>query len=363
MPDSYCARRFLPPRFPMVLALALGVAGCGSDGPSSSPSLFTDSAGGAASSRILPGSDTRPGPSGSVVPSSRPGGWAGFYPLEPGSRRTYVSQATIDLVPNAGVEPPDPNPYVVNAVETREIVGTEELFGRQYVVERQDLREETEFGIYESTSWIRYRQDRSGLYEADVCTADPPGPETGPNCGDPGATQRLMPRGMPAGFRNTWDQIERRRTLVSRALHAGVAAGRSLAPAGGALPEEITRLAYPLHPGTDWIIRDEPLYLGGVETRESIEVPAGRFSSWRTSITIPEFFGPNDQALLWFGSGGFLKMYQYAEFDWTGESGEVLGTAYFTGVTELSDIESDVSSSRGVAAGREVSTSRLSGTE
>ena len=67
--------------------------------------------------------------------------------------------------------PPSP-PEVFEGVGECEIIGVEERFGREYIVE--------ECRIYDSeltdtlVTWVRFRQDRTGLYEAMIPIIEPP---------------------------------------------------------------------------------------------------------------------------------------------------------------------------------------------
>jgi hypothetical protein len=221
---------------------------------------------------------------------------------------------------------------------------TEELFGRTYVVQSrtivQDVPQPDIF--YE---WIRFRQDRAGLYEADVAIGDPPGAgakgtlAARESQAAPGT--RLFdlaafgPRALDnaAAFRAALAELDRRRAQVRGALHGEHVAG----PPGGVLPNELTRLGYPLHPGAHWWVRDGALE-ASVERQESLVTPAGRFPAWRIRLTwaIPDF---DDTILTWFGRCGMLKFHFEGALTLTGMNGEVLGTMHVVETDVVEDLD------------------------
>jgi hypothetical protein len=218
---------------------------------------------------------------------------------------------------------------------TRTIIGTETLEGRDYTVQEETLvQDEAGVGPDVTVSWIRYRQDGSGLYEADVDPYEPPtldvtsasarvrvaaAEATGP------PRLRLPARFSPAqaaAFQAAYEQLLARAAVIQTVLRTGNAA--SSGPAGGPLPHEITRLAYPLHPGAEWAIRTDPFFASTVEAVESVGLPAGRFSAYRIRID-SEFFGPNDRVHLWMGRSGQLRFRYHLEGAATDPDGNEIG--------------------------------------
>ena len=93
-----------------------------------------------------------------------------FYPLAIGNTWTYAGEFSMRF--GSG------SPYRSMKDETRTIIGTEVLFGREYMLEEQFLIAGSLFGGVDTfTYWVRFRQDRAGLYAADVASGDPPGEE------------------------------------------------------------------------------------------------------------------------------------------------------------------------------------------
>jgi hypothetical protein len=211
---------------------------------------------------------------------------------------------------------------------TRVITGTEELFGREYVLEEESGVQRSPLGGGPTTwtYWYRYRQDGSGLYEADVSLVDPPGvhPVTGRVHGGlkPGITLTLgrVPEGHRGAFQAALQRLEARRARLRAAL--GLAARGS----GGALDHELTRLRYPLHPGTAWEIRVDPdlVIHARVERHEVLELPAGRFPAWRIRIRW-ELGDPDDTILVWYGSSGYLQSFVHIRSEATDADGTPIG--------------------------------------
>ena len=236
-------------------------------------------------------------------------GKGAFYPLTIGNTWTYTGEFSMRIGSGSA--------YSASRDETRTIIGTEELFGREYMLEEQVLFAGSLYGGVDTfTYWVRHRQDRAGLYEADVAMSDPPGEE-----GDMGLA------GWDALWKRAVDElgpIDAKAAEKARAAHfrkidavnelIGRKAGSPFltGPPGGILPDEIQRLKYPLHPGQEWIIRDSPLFYTVVEGLEVLDLPAGRMNGWRTFI-YNEFLDENDIVHFWFGRQGFLCMKVHLE--------------------------------------------------
>ena len=73
----------------------------------------------------------------------------------------------------------------------------------------------------------------------------------------------------------------------------------------GSLDGEIVRLKYPLHSGTTWVIRNDPLFSSAVVGHEVLTVPAGRFPSYDISIDSDQIEA-GEFVRLWFGRSGQL---------------------------------------------------------
>jgi len=95
-----------------------------------------------------------------------------YFPLEQGNRWHTVGQGHFVTRDLSGALLSE---VVVHDDYVRTIDGTEERFGRTYTLLHDDLSETIETTTDESTLWTRYRQDGSGLYEADVDVTIPPG--------------------------------------------------------------------------------------------------------------------------------------------------------------------------------------------
>lgn len=83
--------------------------------------------------------------------------------------------------------------------------------------------------------------------------------------------------------------------------------------------DELVR--YLLEPGSSWVIQSDPFYAAEVEALERISVPTGEFHACRVRISGGSF-GPDDRVLVWYGSGGMLRMTVHVES--VGEAGRVI---------------------------------------
>lgn len=197
----------------------------------------------------------------------------------------------------------------------REIIGIERLFERDYVV--QEERETADEGSAPSLSWWRYRQDETGLYEADVAGNIPPNLEGGTAswAGARGRVDHRLPdewsaRAVAEHFAAhpqrdailaAWERMTPKLTLVEMVCGRLIASGA----ADGPLEGEITRLAYPLRKGDRWKIRAEPSFEAAVEGVDRVRTPAGTFPAWRIRIE-NEFLTPEDRVVMWWGQVGMV---------------------------------------------------------
>ena len=189
-------------------------------------------------------------------------------------------------------------------------------------------------------SWIRCRQDRTGLYEADVSILDPPScvaPAVSTSGGRGGETladlarrmDELIPlasRGRQAAFRAAAQRLSARLAIVDAALPTMTRASSQANGVGISGPGELTRLRYPLHPRARWIIRDEPCatFVARVEGTDVLDLPPGRLLGYRIRIS-SEPFGPADVVHVWYGRSGYLQLVVHIESDAIDSSGAVYG--------------------------------------
>lgn len=200
---------------------------------------------------------------------------------------------------------------------------TQFLSGRFYTVE---LTTQTTLGGV-STYWVLYRQDHSGLYEADVVDQTPPcvevsamgtGHARGPAPSDRAAWDALAARiSEPtrlAACRAAWEKLQARVAATHDALVGLVPGPASPAASRGLMSNEITRLRYPLAPKQRWVIRSDPLFSVSavVEGGEALHLPAGLFPSVRIRLLSPQY-GRNDVVRYWYGRDGFLKLQEHFE--------------------------------------------------
>jgi hypothetical protein len=260
----------------------------------------------------------------------RDSGGRGFFPLDIGNRWTYVGKISITFE-NAP-------PSVINTREVHTLIGTEERFGREYILEEQAIVDDTGLGEY--TYWIRFRQDRAGLYEADIPITEPPLEAEGrpvdllPSVdgrGDrmAGLWQKIsetIPAEYEDAYRRGRDDLFRRLQVIDAAVGRRMHGSPVLqGPPGGVLPDEITRLSYPLHPGQEWIIREDPLFASMVEAHDLLDLPPGKMNGFKIWILNP-WLGPNDVVLIWYGRQGYLQLFVYMETEITDPGGNPIDT-------------------------------------
>jgi hypothetical protein len=269
-----------------------------------------------------------------------------FFPLVLGNRWMYDRTIETQLEIDGTLEPPE----TFEAAVTRELTQTEELFGRPYVVEEGTVTE----GDDTTLEWIRYRQDRAGLYEADVSIIQPPaGTSSRPasrlsirkgELADLASARRALERrleGSPhrAALLQAWARLTRKVELV-RAVRAHCTLPAVVAKdrPGGVMESELTRLAYPLRPGQEWMVLPDGSFASVVEAHETLDLPAGRMPGWRIRME-GSAFGPNDVVHLWYGRSGFLALRADLESDATDENGEVIGILHYHESQVLQDFD------------------------
>jgi hypothetical protein len=260
----------------------------------------------------------------------------GFYPLAVSNRWSYRRLESLRLI-TYGEPPAPPTTFVSNS--QREISCIETMNGRQYAAERND--ETTPYGG--TTTWRRYRQDASGLYELDGAGDVPPVCWIFP---EPGARAPSTPHSI-------WDRVtvrsdaERRAVEELRARVARVEAftrpgsGPALGlPIPQAQAGELTRLHYPLQIKSRWFIRTDPAFpfTAQVEGLDALDLPAGRLTGYRIRLGA-SLYGPNDFVAVWYGPVGYLQTRAHIELALTDIEGNFVGIAEFDQIERLTDYE------------------------
>lgn len=291
----------------LAVPLAIGAGGCSSeDSESPAPLVATTS-------------DAR-GAGGQVVGIGRRD--AGLVPLALGREWRYSGSSRFEVVTAVG----GGEVTVVDRDDVHTIIGTENRSGRAYWLLEQVI-DEHDFGG--TTQWVRMRQNRLGLYEADVSLNQPPaGAATGvarvmaPDAAWESVAASIREDHRDA-YRRAWTDLRARLEIVARPLAPGALAvpGRG----DGVDPGELTRLAYPLHPGRSWVILDDPEFTALVEAHEMVPTEAGNISAYRIRIA-NEFLSPRDDVWVWYGSIGMVAEQYHVETIATDELGNPIGT-------------------------------------
>jgi len=271
---------------------------------------------------------------------SPPGGmWARYYPLRTGNY--WRSDRQLRAWDDDGTVIFD-----VSGESSREIIGEEQLFGRMYMVEEWRIIERYDGNEDTTTFWVRYRQDRDGLYEADIPISDPPVLLAG--AGKDGGRRALTVSaadgaGLEAAIARREKHPGRRAAIAAlmerhRRVVMTAMIGADALAAGTAVsaPEddEITRLVYPLRRGREWVVREDLLFTAAAEGRELLRLPIGNRVGMRVRI-VPVELAPDADVFLWFSHCGLLRFYVSMQEEMTDFDGTPLGTIYSEEIVEL----------------------------
>jgi hypothetical protein len=254
----------------------------------------------------------------------------GFFPLQNGNYWHYAGSTEIISIPYG--EPGPPVMETMEYTEERTLVGTEMIAGREYVIE--EARIDWDFGDTDY-EWRRYRQDRSGLYEADVSIDTPPGPTR--ELSQAAAARGLPADRLPASNREAWsDALRRLEQRLEVARHAAESGSEAMPPIFFD-PGELTRLRYPLKPGLEWTVREVPFFGSVVESPEVLNLEPGRLMGFRIRM-VSEVYEPGDLVRSWYGRRGLLKFSAHVNSLVVGMTGDTLGTLVLDDLMVLDDL-------------------------
>jgi len=316
-----------PHRFATLAIFALLLSSCGNAPTDPAANRVTASA-------LRAEIDAGRGPSGGGPPASL------FYPLEVGNHWGYDHSFSVYIIPTGG--PPGPVQGVNDRV-IRDLVCVEHRLGHDYTVEQVQYQGAPPW-------WVRYRQDGSGLFEADVEVTNPP------LCAGPAGRRIFDAKAAPAradervwasvaakiadpakqvAYRAAWDRVQARIAAARQAI--GITARSLPRAAAGVEPGEITRLEYPLHPGAHWVVRANPSFGSIVEGTDALDLEVGLLPAWRIRVG-NEFLGPEDRILTWYGRSGMLKLEGHFEGSATDEAGNEIGRVIADESAVLTDL-------------------------
>lgn len=256
----------------------------------------------------------------------------GFYPLALGNRWQLSRVMTLEYT--IWGEPPGPVEVVKTTYDFEQIC-REDWFGVEYMIEEQRWQDDQGDS---GTRWIHYRQDTTGLYEADVSVTQPPECTTPPRSTVVASRKSLadqawshlierLPEASRATARAKSDEIRQRIEVAVGPSRAG------WATTGGS---ELTRLRYPLTPGQSWYVWSD-LLLAEVEAVEVLALPVGDVPAHRVRLTWVDF--PDDlDIVFWWGRCGQLAYTVRFEFPVFDDTGRPIGTVLATEVEQVEDI-------------------------
>jgi len=234
-----------------------------------------------------------------------------FYPLAIGNHWTYDRTFTSRF----GFGPDQLAQAELHSVVTRDITCSMPIGFDTYLSEHT-LEQDTD---YVFNSWILYRQDPTGLFEADYLFTDPPACETGAPLNAARRAPDLFYRAWitrpesqsPLMNRAMVTEWGRQKMVLTSAIEPISSVLRSSPSLEAALPE-IQRLGYPMRGGSRWITRNQPRFTSRVLTRQRLHTPAGNVDAYKILIS-SELFGPRDHVYVWYGKIGFIGIVSHAE--------------------------------------------------
>ena len=250
-------------------------------------------------------------------------GWGSYLPLEKGRTWQYEGVFFGWFTPYGGVtEPFVEPPYRYDLYW--EIEGARTLVDGEYAQIRETLIDETG----ESQFCLYYRQTRDALFERlEPCgdvdrrgyAVEPAGP----------SRRGLQGLRTPAGMSR--DRlaalVSSARSRLDRLSIAGRAFG-TVSPAGTAQEQPtLTRLAYPLHPNSEWlVVRYDPdlEFHSRVVGRERRVGPSGSEQAWKIQM-FSSFLGPEDEVFLYISRSGYLGYEAHLFETATDEQGTPIG--------------------------------------
>ena len=258
-----------------------------------------------------------------------------LYPIHLGNHWSWTRELETHYQINQ--DPPIVSGFTVDVDQDQ--VCDEFQDGRVYTIER--ITENSDLGTY--YTWVRVRQDRTGLYEADD-TSQPAcatAPERSSNASravaDPVEERwNTIAARIPAAQQVAARKIFDRHELITARIRELIGMAR---PTTLAEPE-LLRLKYPLRTGSSWTVRGNPLFVETVEGVDALDTVAGTQVGYRIRMD-SELFGPDDRVWFWYGRSGFLQLRAHLEGEGTDPEGHVFNyvTEDSYTLTELSLIE------------------------
>jgi hypothetical protein len=228
-----------------------------------------------------------------------------FYPLQTGNHWAYEGDAGVAIVDAEGATVCVG--VAIHYTESHTILGTEHRDGRVYFVREQVRSELTGPNVDTWTDWSRMRQDRSGLFAANI-EPQPPTLDGVTTVAGASASREVRPldlsmlraRGFSEeGIAKFAARVERLRAFARTLV--GASAGRQ------AESDELVWLLYPLRPGAEWNMVPGLDWPARVDRIETLDTPAGQIHAYRIETNpTGEPLKPGEYVRLWYGRTGFI---------------------------------------------------------
>jgi hypothetical protein len=213
----------------------------------------------------------------------------------------------------------------------RTIVGDELLCGQRYALEQRMVLLDA-YPDIRTIWWARYRQDRHGLFQADVPLSDPPGSVQCSALSGRYRYQGSQSAKHQLSASERWEAIKSAVGLGPiSAVNARLKNGAGSETDGAPVQEidEILRLAYPLRPGAEWILRSWPfLVRSRVIGLEQMRIGKRNIQSYRIQLEAPAVFDSPDSVVLYYGRCGYLGLHAHFEDPFV-VFGDTLGTIVY----------------------------------
>jgi hypothetical protein len=235
-------------------------------------------------------------------------GSATFYPLAIGNTWDYEGSGRLTVLNPDGT--PGEGGFESQVVESDRIIGKETIDGQTYFVREEVLDELPVPDGGRWITWSRMRQDREGLFAADVNSDQPPtlDPDAGRYAAPAARLGRpeidlssLEARGLSK------EASARFAARIERLRDAARGRERGLLRTRDDQTAELTWLLYPLHIGVEWNMRPDMVWPARVDGVEMLDSKLGPLTAYRIETNpLGAPLGDWEYVRLFYGRVGFV---------------------------------------------------------